>query len=284
LQFINIPLNVACMRLPESIKFAPSRATIDVADAMGCRVRNNNDIDSIFAEAEARESEEGNRFFKRLMREYVANESMSFVDTYKLVQEKYYRDTITGKKANTLNEAYGTISLRNVMPDHYGMEISGEALVDRIQAHLLRQLKNMDFKKDKPLLIWGAPGIGKTTIIKQAAKLLAGEYDRDGELINLDMVTLACAGIRRDDMSLPASAQNILGNEMAAYIPQTWLPVYDPNKLSNAELKMTDDFYNASAHKIFKVANLDKKRFEDEKDGEKVTRNTFEIDSASSES
>lgn len=67
---------------------------------------------------------------------------------------------------------------------------------------------------------------------------------------NLDLVTMACGGIKVDDFSLPDTAKNQYGQEIAVEIPKTWLPVYDIDGLSKEQIEKIDAFYNTGKYRI----------------------------------
>jgi len=79
--------------------------------------------------------------------------------------------------------------------------------------------------KERPLMIWGAPGIGKTQIVQGVLKMMEGKR----RLIDVQTSKMA-----PDDWALPAIYKNEATGEMSAEdIPKNWLPVYKPT--GNAE-------------------------------------------------
>lgn len=70
------------------------------------------------------------------------------------------------------------------------------------------------------LLIWGAPGIGKTAILMNVLKSLP-----NGDKMNLVVKTLS--NETPDNFTLPKYVE-INGQEKATDVPKTWLPVYKP--------------------------------------------------------
>ena len=70
------------------------------------------------------------------------------------------------------------------------------------------------------LLIWGAPGIGKTAILMNVLKSLP-----NGDKMNLVVKTLS--NETPDNFTLPKYVE-IDGQEKATDVPKTWLPVYKP--------------------------------------------------------
>lgn len=76
------------------------------------------------------------------------------------------------------------------------------------------------------LLIWGAPGIGKTAIISQVLK----NYKNDPSTpINLYLETVSCAGLDSDSFRLPNQAENVDGVKDPSFKQAVlnWLPMYE---------------------------------------------------------
>lgn len=202
------------------------------------------------------------------MKEYVKpeNESLTLKETIKLVNESYYtRETIDGTQP--INEA--VVSLKSPNERMYGRFVSTNELIKMITDNIFHQMHPMYVHKKgdsyvKPLLIWGAPGIGKTAVIKQAAKFMEANYNTE-----LDLVTMACGGIKVDDFSLPDTAKNQYGQEIAVEIPKTWLPVYDTDGLSKEQIERIDAFYNSGKYRIRDFMSDDVKNRKNE-EGENI--------------
>ncbi|MFA5154026.1 MAG: AAA family ATPase [Clostridia bacterium] len=92
---------------------------------------------------------------------------------------------------------------------------------------LMRRLRMVIRNRQaKPLLIWGAPGIAKTAIVKEVLQIMG---DGNGQVIDLQLSTMM-----RDDWFLPGFVEDEMGFKRSADIPKTWLPVY--KKTANAEM------------------------------------------------
>ena len=88
-----------------------------------------------------------------------------------------------------------------------------------------------------PFCIWGAPGIGKTQIIKNLINIF-----RDGGL-DADIIEINAMAMRKDDWSLPGKKafqvllKNAQGHEIeynverAAELAKGWLPAWDPDDI-----------------------------------------------------
>ena len=266
IQYINNPLNLAVMPLPSSISYAPSERTIALCEENGAKVRNTGSLDEAFGPLIDNDKNQIETYWSRVMKEYVKNESLTLSDTVKLVNESYYqRETIDGTEP--INEA--VVSLKSPNERMYGRFVNTNELIKLITDNIFHQMHPLYVHKKgdsyvKPLLIWGAPGIGKTAVIKQAAKFMKENYNT-----KLDLVTMACGGIKVDDFSLPDTAKNQYGQEIAVEIPKTWLPVYDIDGLSKEQIERLDAFYNSGKYRIRDFMSDDLKDRKD-KNGENV--------------
>ena len=241
-EFINSPINYPLMELPESIKVVPSNKTLQLCTTCGGDVINDYTIDEAFADSIAREKSEIETYWTRVMREYAKpeNESLTLSETVKMVNETYYHETTNSK---VLNE---TVSLYSGNTEYYGVNVNTERLKELIKDNITNQiLENED--KDFSLLIWGAPGIGKTAIIKTAAKEI-----KKNRGYNLDMVVVACGGLHNDDFDLPDTAYNVADEKIAVGAPQTWLPAFSRHGLTPEEIEWKNEFYNSGKFRIRK--------------------------------
>lgn len=93
--------------------------------------------------------------------------------------------------------------------------------VKNVDSTQLQRFMSDAIESKDPLLIWGAPGIGKTAIVNDANKKFGGR------LIDCSLTTMA-----PEDFFLPATApkKNKDGSDsgrlMAVDLPKEWLPVY----------------------------------------------------------
>lgn len=112
------------------------------------------------------------------------------------------------------------------------------------------------FKKSsvgaKPVMVWGAPGIGKTSIIQQTRamfkKATVGEgTDGDTSGYNINMLEVVLSKMTADDFTLPTKGEDeITGDSKVVNAIQSWIPCWqvsgnkDLDKLRDraANLKM----------------------------------------------
>jgi len=90
-----------------------------------------------------------------------------------------------------------------------------------------------------PLLIWGAPGIGKTSIIRSLKEVVKNETGKE-----INIISINGGNVGPDDFTMPASiVKTITSNDIEDAdnddfkgatqtvikdLPKTWLPVYNP--------------------------------------------------------
>jgi hypothetical protein len=85
---------------------------------------------------------------------------------------------------------------------------------------LLRILNRvLRYKDERPLMIWGAPGIGKTSVVKMVQK----QYG--GRMIDVQLTTYAPEDFFLPEVDGENSQQNKYSRR-AGRVPQGWLPVY----------------------------------------------------------
>lgn len=138
---------------------------------------------------------------------------------------------------------------------------------------LSRALKHVnDGTKQKPLLIWGAPGIGKTSIPKAIiSEMNEGVNDAKGKR---GLIVADCSMMTSDGFSLPTLAKNvnikdsewgkilmdaygITDDEINDYnltfsddAPKTWLPMYKPTGNPEKDAVL-NDLANGSVGRIY---------------------------------
>ena len=90
-----------------------------------------------------------------------------------------------------------------------------------------------------PLLIWGAPGIGKTSIIRSLKEVVKNETGKE-----INIISINGGNVGPDDFTMPASiVKTLTSNDIEDAdnddfkgatqtvikdLPKTWLPVYNP--------------------------------------------------------
>lgn len=157
-EFFNIPVNLLGMKLKPCIKIVPANETFNQATSNGLKVVNDETIDSAFEAALIREADEANKYWAQVMKEYAKNEDLNISQTIKLVNEKYYRQV---KPSGALNEA--ALDTMKSKGNLYGVEMGTTELKDRLIKNVYAQIEAKNGATS--IIVWGAPGIGKSAII-----------------------------------------------------------------------------------------------------------------------
>ena len=136
---------------------------------------------------------------------------------------KYWRRMIKECEENSgmpINE----VKMHTEDPEaKYNIIVDNEGL----KRHIKMALTN---KKLARLMIWGAPGIGKTAILMN----VLDEYE-DFKDYNLVVKTLS--NETPDNFTLPKYVE-VDGQEKAMDVPKTWLPVYKPTGNAEKDLEL----------------------------------------------
>lgn len=143
--------------------------------------------------------------------------SVSAIDDMTGRKSMYGREVGTEELKNLIHQninAQLKISLKNIIRNMKDEPVAGAENMDdeKIKRRLARRQalaqSIIDTQKNIPakiLLIWGAPGIGKTQIVKQCLR----DFRNDKiDKINLNIVTVTCSVLERGDMQLPVVSKN----------------------------------------------------------------------------
>lgn len=177
----------------------------------------------------------------------------------------FYKRKNYGKRVNT-KELKGAIktNIERQLKVNTRLEIKEledeaqeEGLSANDQEYLESALKAVNSTKPferKPALIWGAPGIGKTSIVRQVLKDM--KRTSNG-VMNLSIVEVNCAQMQKDDFTLPdkttmdAFAED--GSEIRIrrmeHVPLSWLPVYMPTG-NEAQDQWWENYYAGCCNRI----------------------------------
>ena len=228
------------------VQCIPSRAMAQVAAANGIELAHSpNDI----MEFEQTEDERNaiDAYWLNVMKEYASDDDITIDEAVNNVRKKY----------NALNEV-AILQTDNPkgLEDLYGQAMGIDNILDEVQTTILAQLeRNIGDTYDgcEPLLIWGAPGIGKTMCLKKVAEYLK---EMSGGEIDLFMKPIGCDTLQRDDWGIPsikvpddmAEAKKILHTDIkfASAVPKAWLPVYTLSGNEDRD-KAIDEFYNTGS-------------------------------------
>ena len=117
---------------------------------------------------------------------------------------------------NTDNETINEVRLKNSDPQaKYNIIVDDIALKKRISM----AIKN---RKLARLLIWGAPGIGKTAILNNVLNEMRTEFP------DYNLIVKTLSSDTPDNFTLPTYIETRDGRR-AEDVPKTWMPVYKPS-------------------------------------------------------
>ena len=102
-------------------------------------------------------------------------------------------------------------------------EIRAQAKM-RARAQINEIKRRGSLKGTKPLMIWGAPGIGKTSIIQQTRSMFT---EATGGRQHINMIEVVLSKMEHDDFGLPSlTGIGANGEARAEDAPQSWLPIW----------------------------------------------------------
>ena len=237
----NLAIKAAKGDMPDGVFFAPSPSLQKIAGVKGMT------IDQAFAAAESIEREQIINYWTRVIKRTGTTPKESIEESIKYVNETYYKESKMYKKLNEVVYSYDDVKMgvKNGGAGQYGVPVSSKQLKAKLKTNILNQISGpLGGHADVvPFLIWGAPGIGKTAIIKSTIKDMA---QSKWHAINLNLEIISLSGYTIEQWTLPSGyIRNIAGIEIDRFAdkPKIWLPVYlrssDPEE--NAR---RDDFCN----------------------------------------
>ena len=237
----NLAIKAAKGDMPDGVFFAPSPSLQKIAGVKGMT------IDQAFAAAESIEREQIINYWSRVIKRTGTTPNESIKESIKYVNETYYKESKMYKKLNEVVYSYDDVKMgkKNGGAGQYGVPVSSKQLKAKLKTNILNQISGpLGGHADVvPFLIWGAPGIGKTAIIKSTIKDMA---QSKWHAINLNLEIISLSGYTIEQWTLPSGyIRNIAGIEIDRFAdkPKIWLPVYlrssDPEE--NAR---RDDFCN----------------------------------------
>lgn len=223
----NLAIKASKGMLPKGVYFAPSASLKKIAGTGGMT------IDQAFAESIAKDREDIVNYWSRVIkRAGTTDETIS--ESIKYVNETYYKPS---KLYKALNEkvlySYEDIKDKNGF-SYYGPEVSAKILIRKLKENIKNQISGPlgGHSTEIPLLIWGAPGIGKTAIISQTIKDMANAKYNPINL-NLEIIQLANSTVESWTLPRDATREIDFGNNQKKYkresftdTPKAWLPVY----------------------------------------------------------
>ena len=243
---------------PAGVSMCAGTTVLEAAEEAGVSI-NATSFGESFAEVSNQDVESINTYWSRVMKRAGTTDE-SIEESVKWVNENFYRESSLSKHINestifSLNspdsdtgvEIYGTVVntsalkgkiLRNISQQ---LGLSKQIRAERIKARTGREIKTVLSNKDevRPLLVWGAPGIGKTYIIRNVVKQI---YERYNKKLNIQNVN--CSNIDKSSFILPKKADDT--DESFQVAPLRWLPMY-PSTTPENDAKY-EEFYAKCMH------------------------------------
>lgn len=232
---------------------------VEEANELGVAVEQFDFTKSLNKEYNIEDSDDANKYWSRyIIHSYIENKNKIKRTDESVVDDMLY------KHIRAVYEA--TVSgIGRTMSTHSPFDLSSDSKIPNFNRKKLIQVlkENMASVLDKgynensrrPLLIWGAPGIGKTDLIKQIVAMI----QKHSKLKNFTSIYLTASNVFPEDFMLPTvidtqdtkeiqksvdvALQTPKGKEVtdkwldnisrykAVDLPKPWLPVYpiDPN-------------------------------------------------------
>lgn len=134
---------------------------------------------------------------------------------------KYFRTLKESAELNPDN-IINEVRLQNQDPEAKYNVICDDA---KLKTRIKMAIKN---KKLARLMIWGAPGIGKTAILMKVLEEMKSDFP------DYQLIVKTLSNETPDNFTLPKYV-NVNGTEMAEDVPKTWLPVYKPSGDANED-------------------------------------------------
>lgn len=237
----NVAVQAAKGKLPNGIYFAPSESCKQLAGVGGMN------IDQAFAEAEENDRNHIVDYWTRVINRTGKNPDETIAESVKYVNEHYYKNSKAFDKSLNEKAIFDLGDFKDENGDNMMfVEVNSKKLHSMLKRNIRNQISGPlgGHADEKPLLIWGAPGIGKTAIIKGVIKDFANAKFK---AINLNLITIGLHGYTLENWTLPDMNSEHMTRKDFSDTPKAWIPVYEvsPNQEEN---KQRDYFINTCRH------------------------------------
>lgn len=129
--------------------------------------------------------------------------------------KKMVKESEENKYINSESESINEVRLQNSDPQaKYNVIVDD----DMLKARIKMALKN---KKLARLLVWGAPGIGKSAVLMNVLEEMKKDFP------NYSLIVKTLSNETPDNFTLPTYVETE-GGKRADDVPKTWLPVFKP--------------------------------------------------------
>lgn len=208
----------------DSVNFIPSEETIELCDELGIQP--------------------------------VAVENFEFNDDYTGAFD-FTLSTFVGESKKETTSLIDALHEGERLKDSEKIKLSGtfcdwdeEKIVEYIANEYMSRFRGKQ-PNSLPLLIWGAPGIGKTAIIRSLKDIVKGITGKD-----INILSINGGSVGSDDFTMPAQIERkvkIIDSKEGSYtettikdLPKSWLPVYDANEKDEDVLTKTKMIANGA--------------------------------------
>lgn len=214
---LTVAVNFQNETLPMGVTVIPSEHIVELAADQGIDIDRNVGI----ADLDARISDdirEVNAYWRDFIDKISAGDGVS---------EHYVRKM--SRRASRMNEAYDIAQARIIPDDAFiKLESNPELGLEDINTEDFEDLLYSNIKRNlleggaNPIMVWGAPGIGKTAIIHGILKELSEDPDINHKLTCIDT---CLSKMDYDDFSLSVPDAN---HTKVVELVKSWLPMYEP--------------------------------------------------------
>lgn len=227
-----------------NISFIPGETFVNVCDDAGVEATVTED-DSVFDDDEEMIEDINNIWAARIQQ---------YKEKTGEIEESYKVSSYASRFLHRLNEAE---EINIAMPeegfDNVTVQEMQKKIIDQYRKFLFDGVGLEGGEVPIPYCIWGAPGVGKTQIIKA----IVSNFRKNN--FDANMIVVNAMTMRKDDFTLPGvrtvTRKVKLANgknrdfdvQQAVELAKNWLPMYDPNMASEDEgitEEVLDDLMN----------------------------------------
>ena len=222
-------VNVAACPSPKGVEFIPSEDLQEINGSIPQRSIEDCINDYLMQKGKSgalTESVKSGKYLNEDVAE-IHKYLFGFMDYVNEHKDKSLSENMRAWKVlyEPLNE---TIKSLSVSDDYEGVRnVHTPELMSAIEESVRSQRMNRPGETSnggRVLMIWGAPGIGKTSIVKKAGKFVA---ESSGSGHGMSLILVNSAAIMPDTFQLPSIMPNLAGNNRIKNVPNNWLPMYE---------------------------------------------------------
>lgn len=211
-------------------------------------------IDDIMAPLEENEAKTYIEPFWMNVMKQAGTTPATIAESIEYVKKQYRYAPIKFKGSlneNVIYDINDVVMSKNAHGGEYGVVMHTKELTLTIMKNIKKQLTSGLGRpsKAKPILIWGAPGIGKSAILHSAADMFRNSNKYD---YNLHVQTIQCNGYTIENWTLPTDATKTYGDGEGTQglllrrftdTAKSWLPVFEKSP-DQEKMQKLDKFFN----------------------------------------